>query len=146
MDRALVRRIVAARVLRGPGTDLCADAVHRWRAHAGVRANLDRLRRVGTGGPRSGDLCAQAKRVERERDLALAAGPRLHLAHRDPEGVRPEPERPAQPLEEREGRRRVVAQAVEAVGEREVRGRALPAFPAKTGGLERGAKRPWREV
>src|SRR2546428_4376071 len=57
-----------------------------------------------------------------------------------------EARQPPEPLEEGERRGRVVAHAVEAVGEGQVRGRALPAVPAKTGGLERRAQGPWREV
>src|SRR2546426_5849019 len=79
-------------------------------------------------------------------ELRLAAGLGLHLANGDGEGVGPEVERPAQPLEEGEGRRRVVAQTVEAIGEREVRGRAPPPVPAQTSRLERGAQGARREV
>src|SRR5438132_9801421 len=79
-------------------------------------------------------------------ELRLAAGPGLHLADWDSEGVRTEAQHPPEPLEERERRRRVIAHAVEAVGEREVRRRALPTVPAQTRGLERRAKRPRCEV
>src|SRR5439155_8519796 len=51
-----------------------------------------------------------------------------------------------EPLEERERRRRVVAHAVEAVGERQIGSRPLPALPAQTRGFERSPKRPRSEV
>src|SRR5207245_1075695 len=79
-------------------------------------------------------------------DEILAARPRFHLADGDAERVRPEAERTAQPLQERERRGCVVAHAVEAVREGQVGRRARPTGPAEPSGLERGAKRPRREV
>src|SRR5207249_4693781 len=70
----------------------------------------------------------------------LAAGPRLHLTDGNTEGVRAEAERATEPLEEGEGRGRVVAQAVEDVREREIRRRAVPACPPQAGPLERRAQ------
>src|SRR5438309_1079815 len=75
-----------------------------------------------------------------------ACGPGFHLADRDLERVRTESEHAAEPLEGRERSRCVVAHAVEAVREREVRRRALPALPPEAGGFERGAKRLRCEV
>src|SRR5207247_164349 len=76
-----------------------------------------------------------------QRPLRIAyAGPDLHLTDGNTEGVRAEAERATEPLEEGEGRGCVVAQAVEAVGEREIRRRAVPACPPQAGPLERRAQ------
>src|SRR5438132_9428023 len=87
---------------------------------------------------RSGSSCSSVWRC--------ACGPGFHLADRDLERIWPEPEQTTEPLKGRERRRRVVAHAVEAVREREVGRRALPALPPEAGGFERGAKRLRCEV
>src|SRR5207245_6819949 len=79
-------------------------------------------------------------------DEILAAGPGLHLADRDAERIWTKAQHPAEPLEGSERRGCVVAHAVEAVCEGQVRGRTPPPLPAKPRGLERGAERLRREV
>ena len=122
----------------------------------------------GLFGPlgRDASVAGDANRLDAERVTVRSSGARgifvsesfhpkwtarwsdgsAHLADRDLERVRTEPQHAAEPLEGRERSRRVVAHAVEAIGEREVRRRALPAFIPEARSFERGAKRSRCEV
>src|SRR5919204_4634972 len=78
--------------------------------------------------------------------LSRAPGPGLHLADMQVEGEGAEAQLAPERLQRAERLRRVVAEPVEDVREREVRPRAGPALPGEAGALDRGAERRRREV